>query len=86
MLYAVYSLLPCSEAWRIAAETGNLSPQLNPLYIAAGVGLLLVVLIGGGVLALRLVRTRAAAKLWRATPVLVWLPGAGRQAPPGVST
>jgi photosystem II stability/assembly factor-like uncharacterized protein len=62
VLYAVYSLLPYSEAWRIAAETGNLSPQLNPLYIAAGVGLLLVVLIGGGVLALRLVRTRAAAK------------------------
>jgi photosystem II stability/assembly factor-like uncharacterized protein len=62
VLYAVYSLLPYSEAWRIAAETGNLSRQIDPIYIVAGVGLLLVVLIGGGVLALRLVRTRAAAK------------------------
>jgi photosystem II stability/assembly factor-like uncharacterized protein len=62
VLYAVYSLLAYSEAWRIAAETGNLSPQLHPLYIAAGVGLLLVVLIGGSLFALRLVRTRAAAK------------------------
>jgi photosystem II stability/assembly factor-like uncharacterized protein len=62
VIYAVYSLLPYSEAWRIAAETGNLSPQLSPLYVSAGVGLLLVVLIGGGVFALRLVRTRAAAK------------------------
>jgi photosystem II stability/assembly factor-like uncharacterized protein len=62
VLYAVYSLLPYSEAWRIATETGNLSRQIDPIYIAAGIGLLLVVLIGGGLFALRLVRTRAAAK------------------------
>jgi photosystem II stability/assembly factor-like uncharacterized protein len=62
VLYAVYSLLPYSEAWRIAAETGNLSRQLDPAYIAAGIGFALVVLIGGGLFALRLVRTRAAAK------------------------
>jgi photosystem II stability/assembly factor-like uncharacterized protein len=62
VLYAVYSLLPYSEAWRIATETGNLSRQTDPMYIAAGIGLLLVVLIGGGLFALRLVRMRAAAK------------------------
>jgi photosystem II stability/assembly factor-like uncharacterized protein len=62
LLYAVYSLMPYSEAWRLAAETGSLSRQLDPIYIAAGIGLLLVVLIGGGLFALRLVRTRAAAK------------------------
>ena len=62
VLYAVYSLLPYSEAWRIATETGSLSRQIDPIYIAAGIGVLLVVLIGGGLFALRLVRTRAAAK------------------------
>jgi photosystem II stability/assembly factor-like uncharacterized protein len=62
VLYAVYSLLPYSEAWRVAAETGSLSRQLDPIYIAAGVGFLLIVLIGGGLFAIRLVRTRAAAK------------------------
>jgi photosystem II stability/assembly factor-like uncharacterized protein len=62
VLYAVYSLMPYSEAWRIAAETGNLSRQLDPGYIAAGVGFVLVALIGGGLFALRLVRARAAAQ------------------------
>jgi photosystem II stability/assembly factor-like uncharacterized protein len=62
VLYAVYSLMPYSEAWRIAAETGNLSRQLDPAYIAAGIGFVLVASIGGGLFALRLVRMRAAAK------------------------
>ncbi len=62
VLYAVYSLMPYSEAWRIAAETGNLSRQLDPAYVAAGIGFALVVLIGGGLFALRFVRSRAAAR------------------------
>jgi len=62
VLYAVYSLMPYSEAWRIAVETGNLSRPFDPIYIAGAMGLFLVVLIGGGVFALRLVRARAAAK------------------------
>jgi photosystem II stability/assembly factor-like uncharacterized protein len=62
VLYAVYSLLPYSEAWRIATETGSLSGQVDPIYIAAGIGVLLIALIGGGLFALRLVRMRAAAK------------------------
>jgi photosystem II stability/assembly factor-like uncharacterized protein len=62
VLYAVYSLMPYSEAWRIAVETGNLSRPLDPIYIVGAMGLFLVVLIGGGLFAFRLVRTRAAAK------------------------
>jgi photosystem II stability/assembly factor-like uncharacterized protein len=62
VLYAVYSLMPYSEAWRIAVETGNLSRPFDPIYVAGAMGLFLVVLIGGGLFAFRLVRTRAAAK------------------------
>ena len=62
VLYAVYSLMPYSEAWRIAVETGSLSRQLDPAYVAAGIGVALIVLIGGSLFAVRLVRTRAAAK------------------------
>ena len=62
VLYAVYSLMPYSEAWRIAVETGNLSRPLDPIYIVGAMGLFLVVLISGGLFAFRLVRTRAAAK------------------------
>jgi photosystem II stability/assembly factor-like uncharacterized protein len=62
VLYAVYSLMPYAEAWRIAVETGNLSKALDPVYIGGATALALVVLIGGGLFALRLVRMRAAAK------------------------
>jgi photosystem II stability/assembly factor-like uncharacterized protein len=62
VLYAVYSLMPYAEAWRIAVETGNLSRQIDPIYIGGATGLVLIVLIGSGLLALRLARTRAAAK------------------------
>jgi photosystem II stability/assembly factor-like uncharacterized protein len=62
VLYAVYSLMPYAEAWRIAVETGNLSKSFDPIYIGGATGLVLIVLIGGGLFALRLVRTRAAAK------------------------
>jgi photosystem II stability/assembly factor-like uncharacterized protein len=62
VLYAVYSLMPYAEAWRIAVETGNLSRQIDPMYIGGATALVLIVLIGGGLFAFRLVRTRAAAK------------------------
>jgi photosystem II stability/assembly factor-like uncharacterized protein len=63
VLYAVYSLMPYAEAWRIAVETGNLSKSsFDPIYIAGATALILIVLIGGGLFALRLVRARAAAK------------------------
>jgi photosystem II stability/assembly factor-like uncharacterized protein len=62
VLYAVYALMPYSEAWRIAVESGNLSRPLDPIYIAGAMGLFLVALIGGGLFVFRVVRTRAAAK------------------------
>lgn len=62
VLYAVYSLMPYAEAWRIAVETGNLSKSFDPIYVGGATALILIVLIGGGLFALRLARTRAAAK------------------------
>ena len=36
VLYAVYSLMPYSEVWRIAVEAGNLSRPLDPIYHCRG--------------------------------------------------
>ena len=61
LIYAVYSLMPYSEVWRAAVEGGNLLARIDPISLAGGISLCLLVLIGGGFLAVRLARARTAA-------------------------
>ena len=61
VLYAVYSLVPYSDVWRMAVEGGNLLARVEPIRLAGGLSFLALVLIGGGLGALYLLRRRAAA-------------------------
>jgi hypothetical protein len=61
LIYAVYSLMPYSEVWRAAVEGGTLLARIDPISLAGGISLCLLVLIGGGFLAVRLARARTAA-------------------------
>jgi photosystem II stability/assembly factor-like uncharacterized protein len=61
LIYAVYSLMPYSEVWRAAVEGGNLLARIDPISLAGGISFCLLVLIGGGLLAVRLARARTAA-------------------------
>ena len=47
-LYAVYSLMPYSEVWRLAGEGGNLFARLDPMSLAGGIALWLLILLAGG--------------------------------------
>jgi photosystem II stability/assembly factor-like uncharacterized protein len=58
VLYAMYSLLPYGEVWRTAVEGGNLLARLDPVSVAGGVAFIMLLLGGGGFLALRLARLR----------------------------
>jgi photosystem II stability/assembly factor-like uncharacterized protein len=59
-LYAAYSLMPYPEVWRAAVQGSNLLARLDFVSIAGGVAFVLLVLIGGGLLAWWLARLRAA--------------------------
>jgi photosystem II stability/assembly factor-like uncharacterized protein len=61
LIYAVYSLMPYSEVWRAATEGGNLLARIDPISLAGGISFCLLVLIGGGFLAVRLARAGEAA-------------------------
>jgi hypothetical protein len=54
----MYSLLPYGEVWRTAVEGGNLLARLDLVSIAGGVAFIMLLLGGGGFLALRLARLR----------------------------
>jgi photosystem II stability/assembly factor-like uncharacterized protein len=60
VLYAVYSLMPYSEAWRAAIEGGNLLRRLDPISLAGGISFCLLILIGGAWFARLLARSRLA--------------------------
>ncbi len=60
-LYAAFSLVPYPEVWRTAVEGGNLLARTDPVSLAGGFAFLLLVMIGGGLLARWLDRRRAGA-------------------------
>ncbi len=61
LIYAVYSLMPYAEVWRLASEGDNLFRRLDPIDLAGGVAFWLLILLAGGWLAQRLLRWRGAA-------------------------
>ena len=62
-LYAVYSLMPFAEVWRTALEGGNLLARVDPVSLAGGLAFLLLMMIGGGLLARRLAGARGARSM-----------------------
>jgi photosystem II stability/assembly factor-like uncharacterized protein len=62
VIYAVFSLMPYAEVWRMALEGGNLLARTEPISLVGGVLFCALVLIGGGLAALHLSRRRAAAR------------------------
>jgi len=60
LIYAVFSLMPYAEVWRLASEGGNLLRRLDPISLAGGVAFWLLILLAGGWLAQRLGRRRGA--------------------------
>jgi photosystem II stability/assembly factor-like uncharacterized protein len=61
IIYAVFSLMPYAEAWRMAIEGGNLLARIEPLSLAGGLSFCVLVLIGGVLAARHLSRRRDAA-------------------------
>ena len=59
VVYAVFSLMPYAEVWRMAIEGGNLLARIEPLSLAGGLSFCVLVLIGGGLAARHLSRRRA---------------------------
>jgi photosystem II stability/assembly factor-like uncharacterized protein len=66
-LYAVYSLMPYAEVWRTALEGGNLLARVDPVSLAGGLAFVLLLMIGGGMLARWLAGLRAARPLSRSS-------------------
>jgi hypothetical protein len=65
VIYAVYSLTPYGEVWRMAVESGNLLARIEPISLAGGVSFCLLILIGSGFAARHLARRRATNRLAR---------------------
>jgi photosystem II stability/assembly factor-like uncharacterized protein len=61
VIYAVFSLMPYAEVWRMAIGGGNLLMRIEPISLAGGLSFCVLVLIAGGLAALHLSRRRAAA-------------------------
>ena len=61
VIYAVFSLMPYAEVWRMAIEGGNILARIDPISLAGGLSFYVLVLIGGGLAARYLSRRRAAA-------------------------
>ena len=61
IIYAVFSLMPYAEVWRMAVEGGNLLVRIDPISLAGGLSFCVLVLIGGGLAVWQLSRRRAAA-------------------------
>jgi photosystem II stability/assembly factor-like uncharacterized protein len=62
VIYAVFSLMPYAEVWRMAIERRNMLTRIEPISLAGGLSFCLLVLIGGGLAARYLSRRRAAAQ------------------------
>jgi photosystem II stability/assembly factor-like uncharacterized protein len=61
VIYAVFSLMPYGEVWRLAIEGGNLLARIEPISLAGGLSFCVLMLIGGGLAARHLARRRAGA-------------------------
>lgn len=68
ILYAVYSLIPYPDAWRTALEGSNLLARAEPLSLAGGLAFILLLIVGGGLLVVRLDQRRSARGPARASP------------------
>jgi photosystem II stability/assembly factor-like uncharacterized protein len=62
VVYAVFSLMPYAEVWRMALEGGNLLARIEPISLVGGVSFCVLMLIGGCLAALHLSRRRAAPR------------------------
>ena len=60
LIYAVFSLMPYAEVWRLASDGGNLLARVEPISLLGGLSFCVLVLISGGVAARHLWRWRAA--------------------------
>jgi photosystem II stability/assembly factor-like uncharacterized protein len=67
-LYAVYSLMPYPEVWRMALQGGNLLSHSDPVSLAGGLAFVLLVMIGGGLLVVWLARRRSLSAPPRGLP------------------
>lgn len=68
-LYAMYSLMPYPEVWRTAVQGSNLLSRLDFVSIAGGIAFVLLIFIGGGLLAYLLIRLRSGrAEPYRPAP------------------
>ncbi|MBR0774372.1 hypothetical protein JQ625_05955 [Bradyrhizobium diazoefficiens] len=61
VIYAVFSLMPYAEVWRMAVDGGNMLARIDPISLAGALSFCLLVLIGGGLAARYLSRSRGAA-------------------------
>jgi photosystem II stability/assembly factor-like uncharacterized protein len=61
VIYAVFSLMPYAEVWRMTIDGGNLLARIEPISLAGALSFCVLVLIGGGLAARHLSRRRAAA-------------------------
>jgi photosystem II stability/assembly factor-like uncharacterized protein len=61
VIYAVFSLMPHAEVWRMAVEGGNLLARIEPIALAGGLSFCVLLLIGGVVAARHLSGRRATA-------------------------
>ena len=66
-VYAAFSLVPYPEVWRTAVEGGNLLARTDPVSLAGGLAFVILLLIGGGLLARWLDRRRGRGGAARAT-------------------
>ena len=60
IIYAVFSLMPYAEAWRVAIEGGNLLARVEPISLVGGLSFCVLVLTGGGLAVRHLSRRRTA--------------------------
>lgn len=67
-VYAVFSLMPYAEVWRTALEGGNLLARADPVSLAGGLAFVLLVIIGGVLLACWLAGLRATESSARRAP------------------
>ena len=61
IIYAVFSLMPHAEVWRMALEGGNLLVRIDPISLVGALSFCVLLLIGGGLAVRQLSRRRTAA-------------------------
>jgi len=61
LIYAVFSLMPYAEVWRLASDGGNLLARVETISLLGGLSFCVLVLISGGLAARHLSRRRTAA-------------------------